>query len=149
MLKSANLSADAIKAGKNQLKLQVLTEAEEGTALAESIASQGLYTGVAKSPLDIANEIDSLSNNDISQVKLFAIQCMNDTVHKLVLSFTLYIFHWLFYNYLIFRLFQMQQRTRCPWVQQETLHLFLMLMNYKLLIGINRLAGNKIKQLQS
>ncbi|CAH0729729.1 unnamed protein product, partial [Brenthis ino] len=67
VLTSANLSADAIKAGKNQLKLQVLTEAEEGTVLAESIASQGLYTGVAKSPLDIAKEIDSLSNSDISQ----------------------------------------------------------------------------------
>ncbi|XP_026500033.2 cytochrome b-c1 complex subunit 2, mitochondrial [Vanessa tameamea] len=67
LLKNPNLSADAVKAGKNQLKLQVLTEAEEGTTLAESIASQGLYTGVVKSPAEIAAAIDQLSNSDISQ----------------------------------------------------------------------------------
>ncbi|KPJ07141.1 Cytochrome b-c1 complex subunit 2, mitochondrial [Papilio machaon] len=61
------LSADAIKAGKNQLKLQVLAEAEDGTSLAESLAAQGLFTGSAKSPLDIAREIDQLSTNDVSQ----------------------------------------------------------------------------------
>ncbi|KPI97405.1 PREDICTED: cytochrome b-c1 complex subunit 2, mitochondrial-like [Papilio xuthus] len=61
------LSADAIKAGKNQLKLQVLAEAEDGTSLVESLAAQGLFTGSAKSPLDIAREIDQLSTNDVSQ----------------------------------------------------------------------------------
>lgn len=68
LLKNANLSADAIKAGKNQLKLQVLSEAENGTSLAESIATQGLYTGAVKSPAEVAKDIDQLSNNDISQV---------------------------------------------------------------------------------
>lgn len=67
LLKSASLSADAIKAGKNLLKLQVLSEAEEGTALAESIAAQGLYSGSVKSPIDIAKDIDGLSNSDVSQ----------------------------------------------------------------------------------
>lgn len=67
LLKNANLSADAIKAGKNQLKLQVLSEAENGTSLAESIATQGLYTGAVKSPAEVAKDIDQLSNSDISQ----------------------------------------------------------------------------------
>ncbi|XP_045766240.1 cytochrome b-c1 complex subunit 2, mitochondrial [Maniola jurtina] len=67
LLKAGNLSADAIKAGKNQLKVQVLSEAENGTALAESIAAQGLYTRSVKSPLEIANAIDQLSSSDISQ----------------------------------------------------------------------------------
>lgn len=63
------MSADAIKAGKNLLKLQVLSEAEDGSALAESLAAQGLYTRAVKSPVEIANAIDQLSNSDISQVK--------------------------------------------------------------------------------
>ncbi|XP_023936742.2 cytochrome b-c1 complex subunit 2, mitochondrial [Bicyclus anynana] len=67
LLKSGNLSADAIKAGKNQLKVQVLSEAEDGSDLAESIAAQGLTTRTAKSPADIANAIDQLSSSDISQ----------------------------------------------------------------------------------
>ncbi|XP_068618244.1 cytochrome b-c1 complex subunit 2, mitochondrial-like [Battus philenor] len=61
------LSAEAIKAGKNQLKLQVLSEAEEGTSLAESLAAQGLYTGTAKSPIELAKEIDQISASDVSQ----------------------------------------------------------------------------------
>lgn len=62
------LSADAIKAGKNQLKLQVLAEAEDGTCMTESLAAQGLHNGTAKSPLDIVREIDQLSTNDVAQV---------------------------------------------------------------------------------
>ncbi|CAG9561189.1 unnamed protein product [Danaus chrysippus] len=68
LLKNPNLSADAIKAGKNQLKLQVLSEAESGVSLSELLAVQGLYTGSAKSPLDIAKDIDQLSSSDVSQV---------------------------------------------------------------------------------
>ncbi|CAG5025814.1 unnamed protein product [Parnassius apollo] len=67
LLKNPSLSADAIKAGKNQLKLQVLCEGEEGTSLSESLAAQGLYTGNPKSPADVARDIDQLSANDISQ----------------------------------------------------------------------------------
>ncbi|XP_039755718.1 cytochrome b-c1 complex subunit 2, mitochondrial-like [Pararge aegeria] len=67
LLKAGNLSAEAIKAGKNQLKVQVLSEAEDGTGLAESMAAQGLNTRSVKSPADIANAIDQLSNSDISQ----------------------------------------------------------------------------------
>ncbi|XP_072947175.1 cytochrome b-c1 complex subunit 2, mitochondrial [Epargyreus clarus] len=66
-LKSPNLSGDAIKAGKNQLKVQVLCEADQGATLTESLAAQGLYTGSVKSPLDLAKEIDQLSSSDISQ----------------------------------------------------------------------------------
>ncbi|CAH2039642.1 unnamed protein product, partial [Iphiclides podalirius] len=67
LLKNPSLSADAVKAGKNQLKHQILSEAEEGTSLAESLAAQGLYSGSAKSPLDLAKDIDQISANDISQ----------------------------------------------------------------------------------
>lgn len=67
LLKTPNLSADAVKIGKNQLKLQVLSEAEEGTSLAESLAAQGLYNGLVRAPADIARDIDQLPNNDISQ----------------------------------------------------------------------------------
>ncbi|KAI8426374.1 hypothetical protein MSG28_005223 [Choristoneura fumiferana] len=45
VLKSSSLSADAIKAGKSQLKVQLLSEADDGASLAESLAAQGLYTG--------------------------------------------------------------------------------------------------------
>ncbi|XP_013140170.1 PREDICTED: cytochrome b-c1 complex subunit 2, mitochondrial-like [Papilio polytes] len=61
------LNADAIKAGMNQLKLQVLAEAEDGTCMTESLAAQGLHNGTAKSPLDIVREIDQLSTNDVAQ----------------------------------------------------------------------------------
>ncbi|XP_028039016.1 cytochrome b-c1 complex subunit 2, mitochondrial [Bombyx mandarina] len=62
-----SLSADAIKAGKNQLKTQVLNEADTGSSLAESLAAQGFYTGSVRSAVDIAKDIDQISNNDISQ----------------------------------------------------------------------------------
>lgn len=61
------LSADAIKAGKAQLKLQVLNEAESFSSYAESLAAQGLYTGSVKTPSDIAKDIDQISNNDVLQ----------------------------------------------------------------------------------
>ncbi|XP_037971519.1 cytochrome b-c1 complex subunit 2, mitochondrial isoform X1 [Plutella xylostella] len=66
-LRGATLSADVIKAAKNQLKLQVLSEADDGASLAESLAAQCLYTGTAKSPLEIAASIDALSESDVSQ----------------------------------------------------------------------------------
>lgn len=69
-LKKASLSPEAIKAGKSQLKVQVLSEADAGTSLAESLAAQGFYTGSVKSPADIAKDIDALSANDIQQVSL-------------------------------------------------------------------------------
>ncbi|KAL0871967.1 hypothetical protein ABMA27_004409 [Loxostege sticticalis] len=68
VLKNPALTPEAINAGKNQLKLQILSEAEDGTSLAESLASQGLYTGAAKSPADIAREIDQLSAPTVCQV---------------------------------------------------------------------------------
>ncbi|XP_026762408.2 cytochrome b-c1 complex subunit 2, mitochondrial isoform X1 [Galleria mellonella] len=68
LIKSPTLSAEAIQAGKNQLKLQILSEAETGTSLAESIAAQGLYTGNVKSPADLAKDVDNISNSDVSQV---------------------------------------------------------------------------------
>lgn len=68
LLKNPKLSNEAIQAGKSQLKLQVLSEADEGSSLAESIAAQGFYTGQAKSPADIAKEIDAVSTNDIASV---------------------------------------------------------------------------------
>ncbi|CAG4950293.1 unnamed protein product [Colias eurytheme] len=66
-LKNPSLSADAIKAGKNQLKLQVLSEADQGSLLVESLAAQGLYTGIVKSPIELAAEIEQISNSDVSQ----------------------------------------------------------------------------------
>ncbi|CAG9793842.1 unnamed protein product [Diatraea saccharalis] len=68
LLRSGNLSAEAINAGKNHLKLQVLSEGEDGTSLAESLAAQGLYKGVAKSPADIAREIDQINSSTVCQV---------------------------------------------------------------------------------
>lgn len=68
LLKNPKLSNEAIQAGKSQLKLQILSEADEGSSLAESIAAQGFYTGQAKSPAVIAREIDALTTNDIASV---------------------------------------------------------------------------------
>lgn len=70
VLKNPALTPEAINAGKNQLKLQILSEAEDGTSLAESLASQGLYTGAAKSPADIAREIDQISAPTVCQVRI-------------------------------------------------------------------------------
>lgn len=67
LLKS-QLSTDSIDAGKNQLKLQILSEADDGTSLAESLAAQGLYTGKVTSPTDLVMAIDSMPSNDIAQV---------------------------------------------------------------------------------
>lgn len=67
-LRSPALSAEAINAGKNQLKVQVLSEGEDATSLGESLAAQGLYMGCAKSPADIAREIDQVNGNMVSQV---------------------------------------------------------------------------------
>ncbi|VVD04313.1 unnamed protein product [Leptidea sinapis] len=44
-LKSPSLSSEAIKAGKCQLKLQVLSEADTGSVLCESLAAQALSAG--------------------------------------------------------------------------------------------------------
>ncbi|XP_049874000.1 cytochrome b-c1 complex subunit 2, mitochondrial [Pectinophora gossypiella] len=65
LLKNCPLDSNSIAAGKNQLKLQVLTEAENGTALAESLAAQGLYTGSVKSPTALAHAISSISDSDV------------------------------------------------------------------------------------
>ncbi|KAH9637221.1 hypothetical protein HF086_016243 [Spodoptera exigua] len=67
ILKKPNLNAAAIQAGKSQLKLQILCEADAGASLAESMAAQGFYTGSVKTPADIAKQIDALSPNDVSQ----------------------------------------------------------------------------------
>ncbi|CAB3259865.1 unnamed protein product [Arctia plantaginis] len=68
VLKNPALNANAIMAGKNQLKLQVLSEADAGTSLAEALAAQGLYCGKVSSPSEIARSIDQLSNNDVINV---------------------------------------------------------------------------------
>lgn len=69
ILKKPSLNAAAIQAGKNQLKLQILCEADAGASVAESMAAQGFYTGSVKTPAEIAKQIDALSPNDVSQVK--------------------------------------------------------------------------------
>lgn len=69
VLKSSSLSAEAIKAGKAQLKIQLLSEGDDGTSLAESLAAQGLYTGSVKSPGELATIIEQISNNDVIQVR--------------------------------------------------------------------------------
>lgn len=67
ILKKPSLNAAAIQAGKNQLKLQILCEADAGASVAESMAAQGFYTGSVKTPAEIAKQIDALSPNDVTQ----------------------------------------------------------------------------------
>ena len=67
-LKKPSLSQEAIKAGKSQLKVEILSDADSGASLAESLAAQGFYTGNVKAPGDIAKDIDALSANDIQKV---------------------------------------------------------------------------------
>lgn len=69
-MKNPNLSADAIKAGKSQLKVQILHEAEEGASLSENLAAQSLYTGSVKSPGELAAMVDQVSNSEISSVSI-------------------------------------------------------------------------------
>lgn len=66
LLKKSNLSAAAIKAGKNALKVQILNEAELGTNLAEQLAAQGLYNGSAKTPKELASEVDKVTDSDVA-----------------------------------------------------------------------------------
>ncbi|XP_063363716.1 cytochrome b-c1 complex subunit 2, mitochondrial [Cydia amplana] len=61
------LSADAVKAAKAQLKVQLLSEADDGTNLAEAIAAQGLHTGSARNPADLAGAVDQVTASDVSQ----------------------------------------------------------------------------------
>ncbi|XP_063892952.1 cytochrome b-c1 complex subunit 2, mitochondrial [Helicoverpa armigera] len=68
LLKKPTLNDAAIKAGKNQLKLEILNEADAGTSLAECLAAQGLYTGSIKTPADLAKEVDAVSPSDVSKV---------------------------------------------------------------------------------
>ncbi|XP_073947324.1 cytochrome b-c1 complex subunit 2, mitochondrial-like [Choristoneura fumiferana] len=75
VLKSSSLSADAIKAGKSQLKVQLLSEADDGASLAESLAAQGLYTGSVKSPGELAAIIEQISSNDVIQTVGNASKC--------------------------------------------------------------------------
>lgn len=67
LLKNPPLTPETIKAGRNQLKVQILSESEAATSLGESLAAQGLYTGSVKSPADLANNIDQISDSDIMQ----------------------------------------------------------------------------------
>ncbi|XP_050671893.1 cytochrome b-c1 complex subunit 2, mitochondrial-like [Leptidea sinapis] len=66
-LKSPSLPSEAIKAGKCQLKLQVLSEADTGSVLCESLAAQALSAGAVKSPLELANAIDQIAESDVLQ----------------------------------------------------------------------------------
>lgn len=67
-MKGGKLDAKDIKAGKAALRNHILTEFENGTASAESLAAQGLYTGVAKSSVELANDVNSISDNDVQSV---------------------------------------------------------------------------------
>lgn len=70
MLKCGQLNAKDILAGKAALKNHIMTEFENGTSNAESLAAQGLYTGVAKSSVELAKDVDSISDNDVASVSL-------------------------------------------------------------------------------
>ncbi|XP_063535190.1 cytochrome b-c1 complex subunit 2, mitochondrial [Cydia strobilella] len=61
------VSADAVKAAKAQLKVQLLSEADDGTGLAETIAAQGLHTGSARNPAELAGAVDQVTASDVSQ----------------------------------------------------------------------------------
>ncbi|XP_063382510.1 cytochrome b-c1 complex subunit 2, mitochondrial [Cydia fagiglandana] len=60
-------SADAVKAAKAQLKVQLLNEADEGTNLAENIAAQGLNTGSARNPIELAGAVEQVTASDVAQ----------------------------------------------------------------------------------
>lgn len=68
VLKGAKLNAKDIKAGKAALRNHILTEFENGTTSAESLAAQGLYTGIAKTSADLANDVNAISDNDVLSV---------------------------------------------------------------------------------
>lgn len=68
VLKGGKLNAKDIKAGRAALRNHILTEFENGTASAESLAAQGLYTGVAKTSVDLANDVNAISDNDVLSV---------------------------------------------------------------------------------
>ncbi|XP_061715207.1 cytochrome b-c1 complex subunit 2, mitochondrial [Cydia pomonella] len=61
------VSADAVKAAKAQLKVQLLGEADDGTNLAEAVAAQGLHTGAARTPAELAGAVDQVTASDVSQ----------------------------------------------------------------------------------
>ncbi|XP_047993272.1 cytochrome b-c1 complex subunit 2, mitochondrial [Leguminivora glycinivorella] len=61
------VSADAVAAAKAQLKVQLLSEADEGTNLAETIAAQGLQTGAARNPAELAGVVDKVTAADVTQ----------------------------------------------------------------------------------
>lgn len=72
VLKNPSLSDAAINAGKNQLKLQILSEADAGTSLGESLAAQALYTGSVASATELAKQVDKISSSDVSAVSIIA-----------------------------------------------------------------------------
>ncbi|XP_013190871.1 cytochrome b-c1 complex subunit 2, mitochondrial [Amyelois transitella] len=74
VLKKGGLSADAIRAGKNQLKLQILSEAEAGTSLAESVAAQGLTTGNVLPPATLAAAVEQINESTVNQALASAAQ---------------------------------------------------------------------------
>lgn len=70
VLKNPNLSGEAITAGKNLLKLQILSEAEDGGSLSESLAATALAVGEGRSPTELAAAVDKLSASDVNSVSI-------------------------------------------------------------------------------
>lgn len=81
MLKGGKLNAKDIKAGKAALKNHILTEFENGTASAESLAAQGLYTGIAKSSIELVNDVNCISDSDVQSVSLLYCNLLSLTLN--------------------------------------------------------------------
>ncbi|XP_053606754.1 cytochrome b-c1 complex subunit 2, mitochondrial [Plodia interpunctella] len=74
VLKKGCLPSEAVRAGRNQLKLQLLSEAEAGASLAEGFAAQALYTGTVLPPAVLAAQIDTIDDATVNKVMASAAQ---------------------------------------------------------------------------
>lgn len=74
VLKSPKLTDKEITAAKNQLKMEILSEAEDSASLAEALAAQGLYFGDVKTPITLAAAIDKVQSSDVSSALSAAAQ---------------------------------------------------------------------------
>ncbi|XP_077291251.1 ubiquinol-cytochrome c reductase core protein 2 [Arctopsyche grandis] len=70
MIKSgiASIGADALKKGRAQLTTEILSAQDTGSILVDSLAIQGLLTGTMKKPSEIADEINKMTDSDITNV---------------------------------------------------------------------------------
>lgn len=72
-LKSINVSDADIQRGKALLKANVLDQAESGRTLVEEIGQQALLLGKVSSAKELAQAIDSVSQNDVLNVSSIVI----------------------------------------------------------------------------